>query len=62
MDLFQDDRYLVFIRVDPAHTADPQTNEEPLADCGSYAEARRSKHQSRHDCVIRFTGCSGGGD
>ena len=62
MDLFQDDRYLVFIRLDPAHTSDPQQNEEPLAECGTYEEARRIKHQSHHDCVIRFRGCVGGGD
>ncbi|HYV35745.1 MAG TPA: hypothetical protein VE988_08580 [Gemmataceae bacterium] len=62
MDLFQDDRYLVFLRVDSAHTKNPETNEEPLAECHSYQEARRVKDEMRRDCVIRFSGSSGGGD
>ena len=56
MDQFQDDGYVVFLRADPAHAADPEANEERLADCQSYQEARRVKLESQRDCVIRFAG------
>jgi hypothetical protein len=62
MEQFRDDRYLVFLRADPAHSRDPEANEEPLAECHSYEEARRVKLESQRDCVIRFSGSVGGGD
>ena len=62
MELIQDDRYHVYVRVDAAHTMDPQTNEVPIAECVSYEEARRVKFMSHRDCVIRFVGSVGGGD
>jgi len=62
VDQSQDDRYLVFARLDPAHGRDPQAKEEPLAECFSYAEACRIKDASQQDCVIRYVGCVGGGD
>jgi len=62
MDSSYDDRFLVYVRVDNAHDNLPETNEEPLADCASYEEARRVKHDTARNCVIRFGGCTGGGD
>jgi hypothetical protein len=62
MDNSHDDRYLVFLRLDGGHGKDPEKNEEPLAECNSYEEARRVKQNIAKDCVIRFTGCAGGGD
>jgi hypothetical protein len=59
---FQDDRYLVFVRVDAAHGRDPAINESPLAECDSYEEARQVKFLAHCDCVIRFVGNVGGGD
>jgi len=61
MDHLFDDRYLVFVRVDCSHGRDPETNEEPLAECNSYEEARRIKHDSNRDCVIRYAGLNAGG-
>ena len=51
-----------FLRRPVPHAADPEANEERLADCQSYQEARRVKLESQRDCVIRFAGSSGGGD
>jgi hypothetical protein len=63
MDHLRDDRYFVFLRADNAHGEQPEANEEQLAECYSYEEARRVKHDSHRDCVIRFSGSSvGGGD
>jgi hypothetical protein len=62
MDQSQDDRYVVFVRLDPAHGRDPETQEEPVAECFSYADACRVKHASLEDCVIRYIGNVGGGD
>ncbi len=62
MDQFQDDGYMVFLRADPSHAKDPEGNEEPLAECHSYQDARRVKLESNRECVIRFTGTVGGGD
>ena len=62
MDLLQDGQYQVYVRIDGAHGRDPATNERPLAECDSYEEARRVKQQAQCDCVIRYTGCVGGGD
>jgi hypothetical protein len=61
MDSNCDDRFLVFVRADIA-LRDPEFNEEPVAVCDSYEEARRLKHALGCKCVIRYAGCSGGGD
>jgi hypothetical protein len=65
MDLQHDDRFLVFVRTDPVQREAPEQNEEPVAACQTYGEARRIKlalHLSAQDCVIRYHGDSGGGD
>jgi hypothetical protein len=61
MENLYDDRYLVFVRVDRSHSTDPEVNEEPIAECQSYEEARRIKHDSKRDCVIRYAGVNAGG-
>jgi hypothetical protein len=62
VDQSQDDRFVVFVRLDPAHGGDPEASEEPLAECSSYAEACRIRNASQRECVIRYIGCVGGGD
>jgi hypothetical protein len=61
MDSIYDDRFLVYVRADIAQCNDPEINEEPLAICDSYADARRVK-QGVRNCVIRYAGSTGGGD
>jgi hypothetical protein len=65
MDLQHDDRFLVFVRTDAVQREAPEENEEQVAVCATYGEARRIKlalHLSDQDCVIRYHGDSGGGD
>jgi hypothetical protein len=65
MDMQHDDRFTVFLRADDAHAEAPERNEEPVAICQSYEEARRVKHAfhlSAQECVIRYQGDTGGGD
>jgi hypothetical protein len=65
MDTFLEDRYLVFLRVERGEAERRACDEEPLADCASYEEAREVRqqyHQSGRDCVIRYVGPTGGGD
>lgn len=65
MDSQHDDRFAVFLRADDAHLETPEYNEQPVALCDSYAEARRVQHalhRSAHECVIRYQGETGGGD
>jgi hypothetical protein len=62
MDSIYDDRFLVYVRADIAQRNNPEFNEEPLAICDSYADARRVKQGTLRNCVIRFAGCTGGGD
>ena len=62
MDLTSDDRFIVFVRADAGHWAGADANETPLAVCDSYEEARRVKEEAACDCVIRYAGCTGGGD
>jgi hypothetical protein len=60
-----EDRYVVYIRVDPGHDERPDGAERPLLTCSSYAEARRIRRQylaANRDCVIRYVGPAGGGD
>ena len=63
MDSIYEDGFLVYVRADTAHDNEPETNEEPLAICASYQEARRVKHDAaRKRVVIRYAGSTGGGD
>ncbi|HYT91951.1 MAG TPA: hypothetical protein VEL76_24770 [Gemmataceae bacterium] len=60
----QDDGFLVFVRVDAAHSR-PDAAERPLTCCDSYEEARRIQRAYRRasqECVIRYQGEVGGGD
>jgi hypothetical protein len=64
MDLYED-HFLVFLRADVARADAPDGNEEPVAVCQTYEEARRVKQAyqvSAQDCVIRYQGDTGGGD
>ena len=59
------DGFLVFVRVDSAHSQRPDASERPLTHCASYEEARRIQREYRRsaiECVIRYQGESGGGD
>jgi hypothetical protein len=61
----QDDRYLVFVRADRSHPFPPEDCERYLVSCSTYGEARRIQREFRstaRECVIRFTGQTGGGD
>jgi hypothetical protein len=60
-----EDRYLVFLRMERSESERRACDEEPLADCATYEEARevrRRYHDCGRDCVIRFVGPAGGGD
>jgi hypothetical protein len=59
---FLDECFLVFVRADTARGDEPETNEEPVAICDSYEQARRVKQDTSKKCVIRYAGCAGGGD
>jgi len=57
-----DDRYVVFVRV---ARGSGQSDEQPLAHCSTYAEARHLLRRLRREpgeYVIRFVGQAGGGD
>ena len=67
MDDVHDDRFLVFVRLDPTLVETvPEALEQPVAACSSYGEARRIRRILRGtatgECVIRFIGSAGGGD
>ena len=65
MGTVHDDRFVVYLRSDAAHTDRPDGAEHDLIFCETHAEARRIRNQFRSDareCVIRFVGASGGGD
>jgi hypothetical protein len=65
MDPVYDDRFEVFLRVDPDHRDRPDAGERTVATCSTYEEAReirRGHHRSGHTCAIRFVGPAGGGD
>jgi hypothetical protein len=65
VDPVHEDRFIVFIRLDPGHGERPEANEHAVVTCSTYAEARRIRRQclrSNSDCVIRFVGPAGGGD
>jgi len=62
MDPVHEDRFEVFVRLN--RTAG-ETEEQPLAVCATYAEARRIRvafHGSPGEFVIRYVGPAGGGD
>ncbi len=66
MEPVHDDRFVVFVRLDPSHANRPDRSERPFATCSTYEEARRIQrelhHASRSICVIRYVGPAGGGD
>lgn len=65
MDSRHEDCFVVFLRWDRSHAERRECEEEPLAGCSSYEEARQVKQayqDSGCDCVIRFVGPAGGGD
>jgi hypothetical protein len=65
MDSEPENCYVVFKRTLTNQMVNPDRAEEPLASCGSYAEARQilvELHRAHQDGVIRFQGSTGGGD
>lgn len=61
----QDDRFVVFLRSDLAHSDRPDVGERDLILCATHQEARRIQRELRshaRECVIRFVGPAGGGD
>jgi hypothetical protein len=65
MDSILEDRYLVFLRVGRSEAERRACDEEALADCATYEEARevqQRNHDVGRDCVIRYVGPAGGGD
>jgi len=65
MDTAQDDRFMVYLRLDPRHGGLSASQERLVATCPSYAEARlvrRTLQDSSCECVIRYVGPAGGGD
>jgi hypothetical protein len=65
MDTAQDDRFMVYLRLDPRHGGPSASQERLVAACSSYAEAkrvRRTLQDSSCECVIRYVGPAGGGD
>ena len=66
MEFSHDDRFEVYVRFDPDHSQPPpETIEQPLAVCPSYAEARRIRQKFQGlngQCLIRFVGATGGRD
>jgi hypothetical protein len=67
MESVHDDRFMVCIRYDDKKTkASAEGNEQPLAYCSTYGEARRIRQalqgSAPGDCVIRYMGPAGGGD
>jgi len=65
MESVHDSSYVVYLRVDKSHAAAPDSLEQPIKTCSSYAEARQVLQQCRQEAkegVIRFEGISGGGD
>ena len=65
MDMVCDDLFGVFVRVDRGQIYFPQSLEQMLTTCGSYAEARQIQRQysGMGRLVIRYLGdLAGGGD
>jgi hypothetical protein len=57
--------FVVYKRAQPHPWLAPEMVEEPLAVCGTYAEARQildDLHRANMDGVIRFQGATGAGD
>lgn len=64
METAQENCFVVYKRAH-YHAAPPDMLEEPLAFCGSYAEARQvldELHRANEDGVIRYQGDTGGSD
>ena len=65
MDKNQEDRFVVYVRMDPDHVSSPEDIELPLASFYSYEDARRAQlayQRPRRECLIRYQGDTGGGD
>lgn len=65
MDTTHEDGFVVYVRNDRGRQGSPDSIEQPLQVCSSYAEARQLQRAvlgSHPECVIRFLGPSGGGD
>jgi hypothetical protein len=65
MDTMHEDCFVVFLRRDRNEAERSVCDEEPLADCPTYEEARQIKQAYRDsgcECVIRYVGPGGGGD
>jgi hypothetical protein len=67
MNSANDERFAVYIRLDPNHGETPnQSVEQPLAICSTYQEAKSLRRQlqggSTGEYVIRYLGPTGGGD
>jgi hypothetical protein len=67
MDTVHDDRFMVVLRYDDKHAKTmTDGNEQPLAYCSTYGEARRIREalhgSAAGECVIRYVGQAGGGD
>ena len=60
-----EERFAVFLRESDRRTARPETIEQEVVCCASYAEARQLQRQyqgAARQCVIRYLGPAGGGD
>ena len=65
MDYGFHDGFVVYLRLDPAHTAATDELEQPIAECRSYAEALRVGRaclRKSQDSIIRYHGDIGGSD
>jgi hypothetical protein len=65
MDCNIQDSFVVYLRIDPLHAASPDEIEQPIAYCGTYAEALRVGRaclRNAQQSIIRFQGDVGGGD
>jgi hypothetical protein len=65
MDPVPEDRFVVFVRSEATPWKAPEAVEQAVAECSTYAEARRIRGAflaSAHDCVVRYVGTGGGGD
>ena len=65
MDAIFQDSFVVYLRHDPMNAASLDEIEQPIACCGTYAEALRVGRaclRNAQQSVIRFHGDVGGGD
>jgi len=65
VDTAQEDGFVVFVRMERSPIGSPESAEQELYHCSTYAEARllRRKHQgAARECIVRYVGSTGGGD